>query len=203
MSKIACQNCQDAQSSDWTQTLADSGTYTYCPNCKVLSWTFPSALSPYYQEGFRCEISTDIEFEDEPLSKMLEEITKRLDEIGYRFDFDLADWIDLEADRAEQLKTIEGAVVGTAQLEMTSWLFDPEGEGKDEDSDGYLSPETLTDPKNLQLIVETGIADMFNNRGGDGYYFERHQIQDALQSLTYGGQPVEVVVEAGEWTGKG
>lgn len=202
-STITCNNCQDVHPVDWTITLDDSGTYTFCPACKTLSWAYPEELTPYYQEGFRCEISTGVDLEIQPLELLIAEVTKRVDEAGFRFEFDLANWIDIDADRTEQLKSLEGVIVGIAQLEMDSWPFNPEYEGKDEDSDVYMSTEALEDPQNLKEIVEKAIADMFNNLGGDGYYAERQQINDALKDLTYNGNPVEVTVDGGEWTGNG
>ena len=199
-STITCSSCQEPQSSDWSKAMEDKGIYTYCPACKILSWSYPPELSPFYQEGFRCEISTSADLELEPLNAMVAEVTKRLVSVGFRFEFDLADWIDDSAtDLAQELKSLEGKIIGTAQLEMTSWEFNPE----DEDSQYYLAPEVLNDPANLGQIVETAIADMFNNLGGDGYYAERHSISDALQGLTYDGNPVDVTVDSGDWTGNG
>lgn len=199
-STITCSSCQDEHSSDWSKIMEDTGTYTYCPACKILSWAYPAELSPFYQEGFRCEISTSADLELEPLNAIISDITKRLDEVGFRFEFDLENWIDLSApDQAMELKSLDGKIIGTAQLEMTSWEFNPD----DEESEHYLAPDVLNDPANLVQIVETAIADMFNNLGGDGYYAERHSIQDALRGLTYKGTPVEVSADAGEWTGNG
>jgi hypothetical protein len=96
----------------------------------------------------------------------------------------------------DQLLALERVVSGTVQLEMSSWEFDP-----DPESDFYLDSDILSDPANLALIVEKALDEMFENRGGDGYHAERWAIIDSLAGLAYGGEPVEVTVEAGEWTG--
>jgi hypothetical protein len=154
-------------------------TTLLCPSCKHLSWEYPKELTPYFQEGFACELRTGTELNGETLETLVGEVDTRVSAAGFRFDCDLDDLNDMtDSDRA----ALNGTVTGTIQLEMKKRTFEP-----DEESRYYLAEDVLRDPTNLELIAEKALDEMFNNRGGDGYYAERLVIVDCLTGLTCAG----------------
>lgn len=180
--------------------MPDGGTYTFCPNCKYLSWAFPPNLTPFQQEGFPTVFSVAGELTPDKAQDFITSIQTRLKGIGCTFDFELNNRVnDASADLAAQWHSLKGVINGMVQKELTSWPFDP----NEVDEDGNSPDVDRMNPEYFEEIIDEALEEMIDNYGSDGWESTREYIQDQLAAITYDGKPVEIEVGPGEWTGKG
>lgn len=195
-----CANCKKEISAEWSTLMPDKGTYTFCPFCEYLYWTFPPELTPFQQEGFPTSFVIGGELSPDKAELFLSVVRAKLEEFGYSLDFELSDWVnDDSADLSTQWASLEGTISGTIQDEKTSWPYDP----NDEDSEGNEREVDRLSPEYLNEIIVEALEEMVDNFGSDGWESTRGHIRELLNGITYDGKPVEVEVGPGYWTGKG
>jgi hypothetical protein len=81
--EITCPTCHEAIDELWSKQLEDKGLYSFCLSCKLLSWSYPPELTPYFQEGFACEIKVAQPFSTDWLASFISDIEQRVSAAGF------------------------------------------------------------------------------------------------------------------------